>query len=279
MAWAAVATSASMGFLRPSSLDVAFAVPRFLFTNDRRRSRQRDKTTTPMKKFLCVAIAFVCTTALQAQETEKDVTEFLGIPVDGYKPAMIEKLKAKGFTSTTWDKDVLEGEFNGTDVRVYVVTNNNKVYRIMLADKAPRGETDIRIRFNLLCRQFENNPRYTPMTDKEQTIPDDEDISYEITVNEKRYEAGFYQISQLDTVAIYNESKKSLLSKYTQEQLDNPTEKISAEIRIKYITNKLMYDLATYNKFVWFKISEYARKYYICMYYDNEYNKANGEDL
>lgn len=250
-----------------------------LFTNSRRKSRQRDKTTTPMKKLLCMAFTLVCVATLQAQITGKDVTEFLGIPVDGYKPAMIEKLKAKGFTSTTWDKDVLEGEFNGTEVYVGVATNNNKVYRIMLADKAPRGETDIRIRFNLLCRQFENNPRYTPMTDKEQTIPDDEDISYEITVNEKRYEAGFYQISQLDTVAIYNESKKSLLSKYTQEQLDNPTEEISAEIRIKYITNKLMYDLATYNKFVWFMISEHARKYYICMYYDNEYNKANGEDL
>lgn len=231
-----------------------------------------------MKKFLCVAIAFVCTTALQAQETEKDVTEFLGIPVDGYKPAMIEKLKAKGFRYIP-NEDLLEGEFNGTEVYVGVVTNNNKVYRIGLIDKNGQNKTDIKIRFNLLCRQFENNSRYTPMTDKEQTIPDDEDISYEITVNEKRYEAGFYQISQLDTVAIYNESKKSLLSKYTQEQLDNPTEEISAEIRIKYITNKLMYDLATYNKFVWFKISEHARKYYICMYYDNEYNKANGEDL
>lgn len=27
------------------------------------------------------------------------------------------------------------------------------------------------------------------MTDKEQTIPDDEDLSYEMTVNNKRYEA------------------------------------------------------------------------------------------
>lgn len=41
----------------------------------------------------------------------------------------------------------------------------------------------------------------------------------------------FYQISQLDTVAIYNESKQSLLSEYTQEQLDNPTEEISAAIQ------------------------------------------------
>ena len=50
-----------------------------------------------MKKLLCVTIALLCTATMQAQEEEKDVTKFLGIPVDGYKPAMIEKLKAKGF--------------------------------------------------------------------------------------------------------------------------------------------------------------------------------------
>ena len=221
---------------------------------------------------------------MQAQEEVKDVTKFLGIPVDGYKPAMIEKLKAKGFTSTTWDKEVLEGEFNGTEVQVHIVTHNNKVYRIMLADKNTRGETDIKVRFNRLCQQFRNNPKYkTFRTEEEQTIPDNEDLSYEITVHDKRYEASFYQISQLDTVAIYNKSKQSLLSKYTQEQLDNPTEEISTEIRMEYITNILKYDLqnisATYNKSVWFMIAERAGKYYICMYYDNKYNEADGEDL
>ena len=191
-----------------------------------------------MKKLLCVIIALLCAAAMQAQEEVKDVTKFLGIPVDGYNPAMIEKLKAKGFTSTTWDKEVLEGEFNGTEVQVHIVTHNNKVYRIMLADKNTRGETDIKVRFNRLCQQFRNNPKYkTFRTEEEQTIPDNEDLSYEITVHDKRYEASFYQISQLDTVAIYNKSKQSLLSKYTQEQLDNPTEEISTEIRMEYITN------------------------------------------
>ena len=228
-----------------------------------------------MKKLLCVIIALLCAAAMQAQEEVKDVTKFLGIPVDGYKPAMIEKLKAKGFTSTTWDKEVLEGEFNGTEVQVHIVTHNNKVYRIMLADKNTRGETDIKVRFNRLCQQFRNNPKYkTFRTEEEQTIPDNEDLSYEITVHDKRYEASFYQISQLDTVAIYNKSKQSLLSKYTQEQLDNPTEEISTEIRMEYITNILKYDLqnisATYNKSVWFMIAERAGKYYICMYYDNK---------
>ena len=237
-----------------------------------------------MKKLLCVIIALLCAAAMQAQEEVKDVTKFLGSPVDGYKPAMIEKLKAKGFTSTTWDKEVLEGEFNGTEVQVHIVTHNNKVYRIMLADKNTRGETDIKVRFNRLCQQFRNNPKYkTFRTEEEQTIPDNEDLSYEITVHDKRYEASFYQISQLDTVAIYNKSKQSLLSKYTQEQLDNPTEEISTEIRMEYITNILKYNLqnisATYNKSVWFMIAERAGKYYICMYYDNKYNEADGEDL
>ena len=30
---------------------------------------------------------------------------------------------------------------------------------------------------------------------------------------------------------------------------------------------------------VWFMISNSGGEYYISMYYDNEYNKANGEDL
>ena len=47
----------------------------------------------------------------------------------------------------------------------------------MLADKNTLDETGIKIRFNKLCRQFENNKKYEPMTDKEQTIPDDEDLS------------------------------------------------------------------------------------------------------
>ena len=146
-----------------------------------------------MKKLLCVTIALLCTATMQAQEEEKDVTKFLGIPVDGYKPAMIEKLKAKGFTPAIAGKDVLEGEFNGTDVLLLINTNNYKVCGITLIDKYILDESAIKIRFNRLCEQFENNPKYIPNTepDKEQTIPDDEHLSYEMGVNNKRY-AAFY---------------------------------------------------------------------------------------
>lgn len=227
-----------------------------------------------MKNLLTVVMLFVFSTALYAQ---KDVTKFLGIPVDGTKTAMIQKLKAKGFTPSTWDKNILEGEFNGFDVNVHIVTNNNKVWRIMLADKITQDETGIKIRFNELCRQFENNKKYKSMTDKEQTIPDDEDLSYEMTVNNKRYEAVYYQQLEItDSIAFAKEVRSNLLSEYTEEQLANPSDEIKQEgleATILYLMDLCL------KKTVWFKIAKHAGEYYITMYYDNEYNHADGEDL
>lgn len=48
-----------------------------------------------MKKLLCVTIALLCTATMQAQDEKAGVTKFLGIPVDGYKPAMIEKAESQ----------------------------------------------------------------------------------------------------------------------------------------------------------------------------------------
>ena len=227
-----------------------------------------------MKNLLTVVMLFVFSTALYAQ---KDVTKFLGIPVDGTKTAMIQKLKAKGFTHSTWDKNILEGEFNGFDVNVHIVTNNNKVWRIMLADKITQDETGIKIRFNELCRQFENNKKYKSMTDKEQTIPDDEDLSYEMTVNNKRYEAVYYQQLEItDSIAFAKEVRSNLLSEYTEEQLANPSDEIKQEgleATVLYLMDLCL------KKTVWFKIAKHAGEYYITMYYDNEYNHADGEDL
>jgi len=47
---------------------------------------------------------------------------------------MIQKLRDKGYIySKNGGEDVLTGEFNGTDVNIYIVTNNNKVWRIYIA--------------------------------------------------------------------------------------------------------------------------------------------------
>lgn len=192
-----------------------------------------------MKKIILIIAAIITSATLNAQD--KDVTKFLGIPVDGTKAAMIQKLKAKGFKRISYDSDVMEGEFNGEDVYISVVTNNNKVYRVMVADKNKRNESDIKIRFNFLCRQFQNNKRYTQILPY-QTLSEEEDISYGILIHNKRYEAVFYQNSYLGD----------------EEKTSYPN----------------------YNKSVWFMINKDSYgKYQILMYYDNEYNRANGEDL
>ena len=196
-----------------------------------------------MRKFLTLLAMIAISASVFAQ---KEVTKFMGIPVDGSPTEMIKKLKAKGFKTdedamqavkrglTDWDgPEVLIGRFNGERVRVLLGVETNKVWRIYLEDKDDRDETQIKIRFNTLVRQFENNDKYVYFY--EQTIADDEDISYQMTVNKKQYEAVFGQKGEDGTVD---------------------------EKRI-----------------VWFTIVEGSDGYKIAMFYDNKYNEADGSDL
>ncbi len=199
-----------------------------------------------MKALIATIMLGVSSLVMHAQH---DVTKFLGIPVDGTKSEMIKKLETKGFILNSdakkyWGEDVLEGEFNGSDVYVHIVTNNNKVYRIMVVDKRSVGESSIKIRFNGLCEQFENNKKYIPY-EKTQTLSYDEDISYEILVHKKRYQAAFYQCPD----DLINSSQ-------AYKQIMCPTENL-----------------------VWFMITEESGEYKIALFYDNTHNQANGEDL
>lgn len=243
-----------------------------------------------MKKlilFVAVCILFGAGNVMAQQNKNKtEVTKFLGIPVDGTKNQMIQKIKAKGFTYNQ-KQDRLKGKFNGRDVYVSVVTNKNKVWRIMVQDVVPSSETDIRIRFNELCRQFAENEKYVPQNlTGNYEIESEEDISYNITVRNKRYEAAYFQMTEKDkeflqdTTALMNAVKPIIQSKYTQEELDNPTEKIMEDV-VNITTDYLfenLYDRVK-NRSVWFLISEFYGTYTIIMYYDNELNRARGEDL
>lgn len=227
-----------------------------------------------MKRLLTLSMLFVCVTALFAQN---DVTKFLGIPVDGSKNEMIQKLKAKGFRYDS-ELDCLKGEFNGRDSYISVVTNSDKVYRIMVRDAISSSESNIRIRFNALCRQFENNKKYQSVSSESYIIPEDDNISYEMSVNKKRYQASYFQVPEggIDSTTIAQEAQTFIYSKYSQEQLSSFTEEQGQELMtelLQYMTDKL------YKKSVWFMIAEQYGEYYILLYYDNGYNQANGEDL
>ena len=224
-----------------------------------------------MRNFISfmLALMFACTVHAQ-----KDVTTFLGIPIDGFKTEMKKKLIAKGFTpkKTQEGHDFLEGEFNGVGVDLYIVTNNNKVFRIMVSEKNLQDEANIKIRYNRLVNQFKNNKRYTCFDDYE--LSETEDISYEMTVNNKIYDAAFYQNPNMDIVE--EKARKELLKVYTEDQLKNPTEEVRNALQKKILSIKV--DVMS-KKVVWFRIYEYYGLYNITIYYDNEYNHANGEDL
>lgn len=74
---------------------------------------------------------------------------------------------------------------------------------------------------------------------------------------------------------IMEKIRPALLKKYTAEQIANPDFSVLCDINIE----KLKY-IETAKKLVWFKIiKEESDKYKIVIFYDNEYNRANGEDL
>lgn len=207
---------------------------------------------------------------------QKDVTQFLGIPVDGTKTEMVQKLKAKGFKYNSTN-DGLEGEFNGQEVELSIVTDNNKVWRIAVMDKWATDEANIKIRFNNLCRQFAKNEKYCSLND-DPLLSEEENIGYEMLVNNKRYESAYFQ-SPKTISGLSEEERQEMLSatglhekdldSLSAKSLDDLTDVFVGYLGENYWSKKM----------VWFMIDGEGEKYRILMFYDNEYNHANGEDL
>lgn len=137
-----------------------------------------------MKKIIFVLLLMNLAIGSFAQNTIK----FLGIPIDGAKKEMIAKLQAKGYEYNSY-ADALTGEFNGVNVNISVQTVNNRVWRVAVIDASGTDEANIKIRFNNLFDQLSNNGKYVSAGGSKLT--DKDDISYEMIVKNKRYEADF----------------------------------------------------------------------------------------
>lgn len=219
--------------------------------------------------FLTLLIAFV-------SYSQSFPTKFMGIPIDGTKSNMINALKAKGFTYNNYN-DWLTGQFNGMDVILKITTNKNKVDRILVVNSEPFNEQQIKSQYNALVNQFKKNKKYINPGETDYTIPESENISYEITVNTKRYEASYYQNINFEDPKDVEKYSKYIYSyidstKLSQLSQNEQREKIK-DISVHFLTQVLP------KRLVWFMISETYGKYYINLFYDNEYNRPHGEDL
>ena len=234
-----------------------------------------------MKRLLSfvIGILIMCSTVFGQSE---GTLKFLGIPVDGSKSEMVAALKDKGFRYDS-NSGFLVGDFNGRESHIGIVENHGKVYRVVVFDANTYDAGQIKIRFNNLIHQFENsNGKYYYIFPND-PIPEDEDISYEILVNDKQYSATFiynplYGNDELKDKLVNEvvEESKLLLEKkgITYEEFysdkDNYNQLVSSVVGKIFQMSKGS---------VWFQIFEYHGKYYIGLYYDNLINKPNGEDL
>lgn len=142
-----------------------------------------------MKRLIIIILALFASIAISAQ-TNSNVLKFMGIPVDGSKTQVIQKLKEKGFKYDSTN-DCLTGRFNGIESNIFISTNKNKVDRIYVCDATATNEASIRIAYNKLLQQFNNNSKYIAI-EENKPISENEDISYKMTVNNKRYDAYFF---------------------------------------------------------------------------------------
>ena len=181
-----------------------------------------------MKKLLSLFVMLMLSIALHAQH---NVTKFLGIPVDGTKTSMIKKLENKGFTYDV-KANSLSGEFNGGKVNIFIVTYKNKVWRLFVVKDQLYDEAQIKIQYNNLCNQFNNNAKYISLESNE--IPENEDISYQMSVNSKEYQSAYYQLPKDEELSkrsvwftiLENYSKYNLYIFYDNEYNHDTTDEL-----------------------------------------------------
>ncbi len=244
-----------------------------------------------MKRLFTLVALCMLSVATFAQ---KDVTKFLGIPVDGTKTQMIQKLKAKGFVYNQ-SKDLLKGEFNGEQVEISVQTQGNKVWRLAISDVKGRDEGQIKIRYNKLINQFKNNENYMEISENE-VLSEDEDIQYKMIVDNKQYQTAFYQVPNIDSIQYLQEFQTKYAAeinrineykaKFSEEELANPQGELKENIEkiSDWIMEVMQSEITAISskvakKLVWFTIGNMYGKYYITMFYENGYNEADGSDL
>lgn len=174
----------------------------------------------------------------EQSDKQSNVTEFWGIPVEGSKSTMIEKLRRKNFVYDPFE-DCLEGEFNGAEVRILIQTQNGRVWRLVVIDKAFYNEDEIKTRYDNLCKQFASSSKYSPIS-----------ITPFLESEERKSE--------------YNACKECQAI-YTQFP-----EKEDSFNRTVWFTISRQ-DLSPRCSLV--------PHYSIVMYYENGFNEANGEDL
>lgn len=232
------------------------------------------ETMNKVIRFITVFVmTLVCVIRSNAQEV--GITKFLGIPVDGTKSEMINKLQSKGYVYDSRN-DYLLGEFDGQDVKIFIGTNKHKVWRIAVVSRTPYTESTIRTRFNKLVSEFSSSDKYLQVPiDTSYAIPYTSSVSdgidYQMSVYNRHYEASYVQYPEWYT----KDSLASSVNKSAEYMSGNDWKEYCKKTWI----NSFAYERAK-SSLVWFMIYRIKTdNYQIVLFYENRRNMAKGEDL
>ena len=261
-----------------------------------------------MKKILCILLFTFSVLLSYGQNTSQGVLKFMDIPIDGTESQFASQLQKKGFRYN-YSSESYKGQFNGQMVDVYIHTNHELVDRVYVAFPFTE-EAEIKNEYNRLLAQFASNSKYMDFVGNEE-IPSDESVSYEITVNSKRYQASFsYLDPDRDPVSMTNDLLDTFVGFIPQEAIDKlkktakeseglsleekqaATEKAMTELGVLNVSTeadperslhffaRLMQGMSSIaDGDVWFMIHKNGSRYNLGLYYDNLHNRPHGEDL
>ena len=239
-----------------------------------------------MKRLITI-ISFLILSFVAFGQNEVDGTiKFMGIPVDGSKEEMISKLKEKGFSyNSVFDE--ISGEFNGRNVTLYIRTHHGLVDRICVVFPSAEKRQIIR-EYNNLLSQFQANEKYMELLPNSK-IPTTENISYEMSINNKTYSSSFSYISPdlfTKEAAAKMRQKMSAIGKMQPDELQQVTQAMADSLEnngspmdVKQALSSVQKMLSILTGHVWFTIHEDGSRFQLVLYYDNLKNQAHGEDL
>ncbi len=157
-----------------------------------------------MKKNILTILLLVF--SISAYSQNSDPIKFLGIPIDGPESEFVSKLKAKGFVynKTT---NFCTGEFYGENVDLLFSTYHGKMRSVAVFFPSC-GEDLARLRYNKLLTDLVDNAKYL-RTSINGTIPDDENIWYQMSIKKKEYKETFaYFDGTRDALTFYKQSEE-----------------------------------------------------------------------
>lgn len=196
----------------------------------------------------------------------------MGIPVDGSKQKVEFALRQKGFRRDAAVSERMVGSFNGRRSYVFIHTNHQKVDRIMVVDIQPSAAKNAKEYFNILLNQLEDRVEYFKLLGE--PIRDDEDIEYEMTVNNKAYDASYAYFSEQDfKAAVEDVTTEVFEEKLSGKHAGVDMESLAEKRVIKRVLDK------TRGQLSFSLLRHQSGRFSVAIYYDNLTNRPHGEDL